>query len=76
MCFVMHARAEDAGRDRERRECVRKRERGGERKEKKGGEKEKERERDRWYDHVNCVSPVTIFCLLFSECFRHLGTKN
>ena len=44
VCFVMHARAEDAGRDRERRECVRERERGGERRGEKG-ERERERER-------------------------------
>ena len=40
----MHARAGDAGRDRERRECVRERERGGERKEEKGGERKRKRE--------------------------------
>ena len=43
VCFVMHARAGDGGRDRERRECVRERERGGERRGEKGGERKRKR---------------------------------
>ena len=54
------------------------RERGRE-KEKERGEGKRKRGEGREIDgtFISIVlSPITIFCLLLSECFRHLGTKN
>ena len=82
MCFAMHARAGDAGRDRERREWVRERERGGERREEKGGERkrkreegERERERKRKREMVRSCQLCFAYHDLLLAAFRVLSSS-